>query len=186
MTINQIFSNDEISERAFTTCIDNDVENIFELKEYYKIFGDFKLYKNCGYNTNIELISICEKYLDLNDSFENHSVVQKPITLQKEISPLTDFKKVLIDDYITNQLSKLSPRSINALKKYLNGKINIDDISKKIFSNPNFKILSINSIGTKSFRELDEFINNIKNVIIQISDESDDFAIMILNLTKII
>lgn len=56
-----------LSERAKNICLDNSLDSLFKLLEFYKEHGNFLALRNCGKKSNNELIALAEKYLSQFD-----------------------------------------------------------------------------------------------------------------------
>lgn len=52
-----------LSERAKNICLDNSLDSLFKVLEFYKENGDFLSLRNCGKKSNDELVAMAEKYL---------------------------------------------------------------------------------------------------------------------------
>lgn len=56
-----------LSERAKNICLDNSLDSLFKVLEFYKEHGNFLSLRNCGRKTNDELVALSEKYLSKFD-----------------------------------------------------------------------------------------------------------------------
>ncbi|MDP2424082.1 MAG: hypothetical protein U1C46_02030 [Bacteroidales bacterium] len=54
---------ENFSERTKNICLDNSLETIYKLIEYYNEHGGFQNLRNCGTKSNGELVSMIEKYI---------------------------------------------------------------------------------------------------------------------------
>lgn len=174
MTINEVFLQDEISVRAFNTCIDNEIETISELKQYYNTYGSFKHFRNCGKKTDLELVTICLKYFDLEDATTNIIDIYSNQNIIKLLSDFNEKKLLIVDNFIKINFLELSVRSSNALNRFLSGDISTKNIVKNIFDDLYFNINRINDIGAKSIPEIGCFFKEIKTFIIDLSDGSSE------------
>lgn len=52
-----------LSERAKNICLDNSLDSLFKVIEFYKANGDFLSLRNCGKKTNEELVAMAQKYI---------------------------------------------------------------------------------------------------------------------------
>ena len=46
-------------------CFEDSLDTLFKILSYYRENGTFRKIRNCGVNTDMELISLSEKYLKL-------------------------------------------------------------------------------------------------------------------------
>lgn len=169
MTINEIYLKNEISVRALNTCLDNEIETISELKEYYNTYGSFKHFRNCGRKTDSELVGVCLKYFDLDsetdeehDLFSNHNIVEL-------LSKFDERRISIVDNFIRTEFLELTVRSSNALGRFLSGDISVMAIRNKIFKDNYFNLNRIGDIGAKSIPEVGFFLKEIKSLIIELS-----------------
>lgn len=203
MTITEMFSKDLISIQAFKTCVNNEIQNLFELQEYYKIFENFKLYRNCDDKTNLELICICSRHSDLYDSNKTCKLNKRGRPEKKRIvTPaksvnyvdeshklycnLDSIRRFIIDNKILLLTSNLSSRSKNALKIYFEDQINLDAIITRIFTNDDFNVKNIKNIGDTSKKEISEYLTEIQNFTFLISDIRKDEELLRLKMKYLI
>lgn len=167
MTIDKIFKNKKISVRSYNVCKSNKLNTIFELKDFYNKRGSFRYLRNCGSASNIELISICNNYDDINfeENYENEENSPKNIALI-----LNRIQREVINSFILVNINNLSIRSQNAIKLFLDGNIKITNFSKKIFSKNTFEVKRIKNIGEKSISELEIFIQKIEDFLTEVSE----------------
>jgi len=168
---------ENLSVRTVNICKYNDLLDLNKILQSFWENGDFKKLRNCGNNSNKELIDICNKY-------ENSIIKpQEPITEnQKEknvfveiIDNLTIKQKAVLNNIIYAKFRSLTARSNNALGNYLENSITIKDLNKYIFSDSNFTISALKNIGNKTGNEINLFLNEIKELIKIVSVfESED------------
>lgn len=53
-----------LSERATNICLDNSLDSLYKVIEYYKEHDDFLTLRNCGKKTNEELVAMARKYME--------------------------------------------------------------------------------------------------------------------------
>lgn len=70
MTIDEIYKNKQICARTYNVCIDNNINSIERLKEYYLKHKSFEHLKNCGQKTNEELIDFCINHPEIYNNIE--------------------------------------------------------------------------------------------------------------------
>jgi hypothetical protein len=94
-TINDILL-EKLTVRALNVCLKAGLNSIAKLLEYYREHNTFRELKNCGLNTDQELISLCAKY------------GQEPI-----------YEKTSLDEYFSLRLNYLKPYIPHAIFKEL-------------------------------------------------------------------
>jgi hypothetical protein len=174
MTLKEIYSNNEISARAFNTCVDNKIGTISELREIYSNYGSFKPIRNCGEKTNLELISICLKYFEDNEAKVLKDLNSNEVPIQIMITSLNQNQQNLINNFIVNNYSKLSHRTKNGLETFLEGEISLNGFFENIFSMQSFKPSELTNLGVKSIPELETYLKGVESYIIKIHNLKDD------------
>lgn len=198
MTINEIFLKDEISVRAFNTCTDNEIKTISELKEHFNTYGSFKNFRNCEKKTNSELVEVCLKYFD-QVNYENKE--NSEVSNLNILKLLESYNKKQIDqinNIISINFKKLSTNNSVAVKRYLNGCINVDGFLEYIYKNPFFDVFYLKEYEEISYKEIEDFIKEISNSIININsiidqvkdaqlinnNNDDNFKLKVTNLNR--
>lgn len=69
---------DNLSERTKNVCFEDSLDTLYKILSYYKENGTFRKIRNCGLKTDLELISLSEKYLKLAE------LNQEDITMSEE------------------------------------------------------------------------------------------------------
>ncbi len=170
MTIESIFLNGELSVRSYHSCKSSEIETVKELIAYFYKHKNFLKLRMCGKRSSEELIRICETYLDCYEKEDNEINEVIPNEIVDKILTLNRSQRQIINSYITIQFSNLSTRSKNALNIYLDNKIDINNLSDKIFS-----ILKFNfNIGKGSIIELEIFMNKIRNFLVEIYEINNE------------
>lgn len=150
MKIDELYYFEGISNRSYNVCKNNDLDDLIEILKYYRDNGNFESLKNCGKKSNQELINLCLKNLEKTP---------------EESIFLSELDKEKLNNILINQFNLLSNRCKNSLENYLKGKIEIENIIKKIIYNNNFNIFKLRNIGNKSYYEIECFLNNIREII---------------------
>jgi len=179
MTLKEIYSNNEISARAFNTCVDNKIKTISELREIYSNYGSFKPIRNCGEKTNLELISICLKYFDDNEIKGLKDLNSDEVPIQIMITSLNQNQQNLINNYIVENYSKLSHRTKIGLETFLEGEISLNGFFENIFSKESFKPSKLTNLGIKSIPELETYIKGVESYIIKIHNLKDENELLL-------
>ena len=56
---------DNLSERTKNVCTEESIDTLFRILSYYREHGTFRKLRNCGLKTDLELVTLSEKYLKL-------------------------------------------------------------------------------------------------------------------------
>jgi hypothetical protein len=56
---------DNLSERTKNVCVEDSIDTLFRILSYYREHGTFRKLRNCGLKTDLELVTLSEKYLKL-------------------------------------------------------------------------------------------------------------------------
>ena len=159
-------ANEDLSVRAYNVCYNASINTIQDLLNFYLKKKTFKKIRNCGTNTNIELILICKKYLNYKNS-ENNIKEQN----NNEHNIDNNYKNVIVAKYysikqldISNNISERAKTVCeNASFKYLG------DILEYYHNNLSFK--KLRNCGTKTNNEL---IKICENHVIENKDSYKD------------
>lgn len=176
MTINEIFLKNEITTQTYNTCLDNNIETLMELKQFYLTNGSFDQLKKCETKSKKELVELCFK------NFDSDSVTIPKVGDYSNfdyyffIKGFNQNQTDSLDSAMLVVLNKYSIRSINAISRIFCGDINADNFSKCIFKYNNFEMHALKkmkNVGVKSLQEIVSFICEIKNLIILINEKSN-------------
>jgi len=191
--VNQVIENIElkkladienISVRAYNICAYNDLLDLGKILQYFWENGDFKKIRNCGNNSNQELIDICNKYKYSISKTDNNTRIPSPKNEIREIiENLTVKQKAVLNNIVSAKFNSLSQRSSNALSDYLNHTITIKNLKEHIFSDTNFETSTLKNIGSKASEELNLFLKEIKEFIklVAIFENEEDLTIELFN-----
>lgn len=113
-------------------------------------------------------------YISSIDDIELTKIESSSNTILDNIIDLSPFQIELINFNLLIQFEKLSVRSKNGLKLYLNNNIDFDNLHKKIISKINFDYYELHNIGQRSKYELELFFNNIRDFSIKIQQIKDE------------
>lgn len=166
MRLEQFYNLKEISFRSYKICLDNELNSLNLILNYYNQNNSFIELKNCGKESNEELVSLCIKYIELSFTELKHNN-----DLLNKINLLKENQKDLINKFIDFKLNNLSNRSKNVLGIYLNGDFNFNNIRIKILENEKFNLRKLKNAGSKTAIELSKFIDTLKSYIENIEDE---------------
>ena len=175
---------ENISVRTYNICAYNDLLDLGKILQYFWVNGDFKKIRNCGNNSNQELINICNKYQYLISKTDNNTRIPSPKSeITEIIESLTAKQKAVLNNIVSAKFNNLSQRSRHALSNCLNHTITIKSLKEYIFSDINFEISSLKNIGSKASDELNLFLNEIKDFIklVAIFENEEDLTRELLN-----
>ncbi|OUR93979.1 hypothetical protein A9Q87_04545 [Flavobacteriales bacterium 34_180_T64] len=173
MTLDEIYRKENISVRSYHVCKYNNLNSVIDLKEYYYKFKSFEKLRNCGRKSNEELIEICNNYQ--SNGFESEKFkteYQNPLI--KIIIGLTRVQRDVINSFILINTNRLSVRSKNAISLYLEGNLKLKNFTEKISLSDSFAIKNIKNIGIKCIPELENYISNINDFLIEVNESNDE------------
>jgi hypothetical protein len=87
MNLDQLRNIENLSVRAYNVCINSNLKSFELILNWYKKYGNFKKLRNCGSNTNDELVLICIKYIDyetgsLTDDKESELSLENAVSVR--------------------------------------------------------------------------------------------------------
>lgn len=179
MTIEEIYTTEDISARSFNVCNDNNLRYLSEILNHYREYRTFENLRNCGKKSNEELITLCLKHID----YDNNQIVvtSKPQNeLLLTINNFTITQREIVNSFIEINLNNLSKRSKNSISSFLNGNLKIQNISNKILTNERFNYQNIRNAGDKSITELKNFIESIIEIIKKVSEVDNENELVVL------
>lgn len=171
MTIDEIYKNHGISVRSYNVCKYNKLYTIFDLKDFYKKRGTFRYLRNCGFASNIELISICNNYDDIN-SDENYEHEENPVV--NIVSNLSRTQRDVINSFILVNTNSLTNRNQNAIKYFLKYDLKIKNFANNILLFKTFQVNTIKNVGSGSILELEIYIKKIKDFLLEVSENDNE------------
>ena len=173
---------ENLSVRATHLCENASLHCLGDIINFYKTHGGFTKIRNCGKNTNAELINICKKYPNaINNGTkytENNEAKQGKVLFDNtedkrlnQIHKLTVHELVILNNLIKEKLDSLSNRAENALLVFLKHDITIYNIKNRIYDNKDFDVKNIKNVGKKTAKEIEVFLieliqtsHNIRNL----------------------
>lgn len=171
----------ELSVRSQNVCSDNGFTNIRSIVSYYWVHGTFINLRKCGQKSNKELIDLSTKYeiyfLDENPKIEI-LIEEPPNPFIRKITNLSITQKSLLLNILNYRFSKLSVRSSNALKSFMESNISMQDV-RFLLSNSESELRSIRNVGANTISEINDFINSLKELIETVSKYSDEDDIVV-------
>lgn len=127
--------------------------------------------RNCGFASNIELISICNNYDDIN-SDENYQHEENPIV--NIVSNLSRTQRDVINSFILVNTNSLTNRNQNAIKYFLKDDLKIKNFANNILLFKTFQVKKIKNVGSGSIHELEIYIKKIKDFLIEVSENDNE------------
>ena len=101
---------DKLSGRAFSLCTNTKLYTLWDIKLFYKDYGNFFKFKNCGEIINNELCLLCE--IELNMS----SLILKPVLfILDKYDMLLPKQKSRLHDFLVSVLSFWRKTSVGCL-----------------------------------------------------------------------
>ena len=169
-----------ISVRAYNVCKYNSLITLQDIIRFYQNNKPwhFRNLRNCGRNTNDELVELCEKYIKSN-SLNNHTIeinsqiIDETTSIEQKVIHLSFKQKRILNNLINNRINELTIRSLNALKSLTKNDLSVENLIK-LLSDYGYQFKNIKNIGKKSEPELTRFYNWIEEQIDLISTFSDD------------
>jgi hypothetical protein len=169
MTIEEIYYSEDISVRSFNVCNDNDLKDLNAILKHYREHKTFGNLRDCGRKSNEELIRLCLTYSNEDDLSANEIVMTENL-FSKIVMNLSNKQTEEINYSTINQSKNLSVRSLNSLRFYLRGNLDIININEKILSNGDFYIQKLRNVGKKSIPEIIQFIESLKKELFRNTD----------------
>ncbi len=169
MNLTELTNKKLLSVRSYNICLYNKLLNDVDIQTYYSKFGTFERLRNCGEESNNELINIAKQF---SNSQKRSNEFEDPIINQ--VSKLNGRQRKLINCYIYSSYRKLSKRSQNAISCVIGDKLILKYFLENIFKNKSFTVSKIRNVGILSADEIERFLERIKNIINEVVNEKDE------------
>lgn len=148
---------ENLSVRAVNVCNNAELENLADILYYFLEHKTFKKIRNCGNNTDLELLEVCNKYIDgyVLPNIENDSVKIEPIKSEEEqlLLQLSGRKALVVNQYLRFLIAQLNVRPSNAIMSALGGDLTFKNYCD-VFIISNFNFSNLRNIGKNSETEL--------------------------------
>lgn len=180
MTIDEVYYSGDISTRTRNVCGQNGLNDLSSILKYYQENETFLKLRNCGRKSNMELTSLCLKYL----AFEldlNEKTIKIKTDLSDSINNFTRLQRDIVNKFIEINKFYLSNRSRNSINTFLNGNFKIQNISEQILLNNKFDFEKIRHAGKKSIDELKVFFNSIIDFIETVAELKNEYDLIKLS-----
>lgn len=160
-----------VSVRAYNICVNNGLNNVDSVVDFYKVNGSFDKLRTCGLKTNLELINFCKENIDSN-SISKMSDDGGPVLLL--IENFNRLQQRVIRYYYYLLLGNLPSQTRRALRDYLVDRSNspMENVFEKILNNQAFDLGHFHFLGAIEIRKLSHFIGSFKNMVQSVSDIS--------------
>ena len=114
--------------------------------------------------------------------FESHFVKENTNNINYCIEKLNRSQRQIINNYISILTKQLSVRSKNAISNFLGSEPSLYLLSNSVYSKLMFNANSIKKIGEVSIPEVNIYLNEIKNFIIEVYNKSEEDELALLEL----
>ena len=180
ISLDELTKIEKISVRAYNVCKYNSLITLQDIIRFYQNNKPwhFRNLRNCGRNTNDELVELSEKYIQSsplnNHSIEiNSQIIDETTSIEQKVIQLSFKQKRILNNLINNRINELTIRSLNALKSLTKNDLSVENLIK-LLSDYGYQFKNIKNIGKKSEPELTRFYNWVEEQIDLISTFSDD------------
>lgn len=170
---------EKLSMRSLNICKYSNLNDITSLLAHFRKYGNFLNVRNCGMKSNEELISVCLKYNDYYESDFSEQIKPEK-QLISIIKNFTRAQREIVNSFIEINTNSLSNRGKNAITSFLNGNLNIRNISQTILTNDKFNLKDIKNVGTKTVTELKSFFDSIIDLIEKVSEVENENELIAL------
>jgi len=155
-SLEELARNEYLSVRSINVCDNAGLKSLREILKFQEFNGSFASIRNCGVNSDEELINFCRNYKDvLTLTFNNEN------DLKSKFRGLNPFQRSILNRHFDFLFTNLSVRARNGLNSISESSNQIEILENIIF--PKHKFKSISNIGIKTVGE----INLLKSELIQ-------------------
>lgn len=170
MSIKEQYKLGKVSTHTYNICRAHNILSVQDLIEYYQNHKSFDQLKGCGMKSYEELTTIYkENYIDNGDKTKLRFVDR----IKEVVSNLSRTQREVINSFISIKVERLTVRSKNALRKYLDENIRIRNVETKILSNKEFDFFELKNIGAKCSDEIQNCLAQIKFMLKVVYDSKD-------------
>lgn len=163
--IQTIALHENLSRRALNVCLDSKLNTLGELLNHYTVFGSFKNLRNCGSNTDIQLMTICIQYID------NGCLTLKDNTQKKRETWEDRFSNSNISIKDLSEIEKISLRTIHVLEN-----CGIDTLLDLIDHHEVRGFKDARNCGEKTLREIERIVNKYKGLLLDSSEKNNQIS----------
>jgi len=119
---------------------------------------------------------------NIEKDFESHFVKENTNNINYCIEKLNRSQRQIINNYISILTKQLSVRSKNAISNFLGSEPSLNLLSNSIYSKLMFNTNSIKKIGEVSVPEINSYLNEIKDFILEVYNKSEEDELAFLEL----
>ena len=156
-----------ISASSFSLCKNNSLKSISDLKKHLIEHGSFENLKNCGKDSNRELIKLSHNYLNIS------LPLLKQDSWNYLFNNLTKEHLNILDEYIALCIKPLKVRPRNAIKLLLKNNPTFENLLHSGLLCENFDLKSLKNVGNSSYPEVHLFVNKIKTYAQELATITD-------------
>ena len=165
---------EKLNPKSLNRCIENKLNDLQSIIIYFWENDDFLKLKNCGQKSNLELIELCRKYeLTLRKSIVVLLGENPKKSFIQKINDYSIKQKSLFNTILQYRFSKLSVRSSDALKSYMQSDISIQGVIF-ILCHPESELRNIRHVGVSAIAEINDFVNSLLELIDTVSNCSNE------------
>lgn len=174
MTLDDLKKKVALSVRSYNVCYGSSLNSIEEIKEFYLKFGSFLSIRNCGEKSNKELISLSEKYINNELSFEEEKEEEKESDKQNYdlLTTVNSFNRIqrkIINNQLLLKFNSLKKRAKTSILDVLDGNLNIKELTERMLIPRDFKVEELHYVGKKTVDEIENFLIEAQELINSIS-----------------
>ena len=167
----ELFNKDKLSKMTYSFCIVNKVNSISGMMQHFNSYKNL----NCSdLKAKKELIELSQKHFMYAGQLNRQEFLNI-------IDALNPRQKLIVNNYINLQLPMLSARSKKGLAMHLNNDVDLEAFVEFIFSSANFNSSKIFNVGKTSVPEIDAFIKDLKEFILQANNNPCAFPSQLLD-----
>lgn len=192
ISVEQLKKIHNFSVRTYNVCLKHDLITLEKILNYYVLHGLFTNLEGCGKKSDLELIQVCDKYLNNKHLIDIKNFL--PTTNKEEIlfEPYQNFSRIkiqFIERYYQHSIQKLNQRAHNtALLLYEKANNSVSELYLQL-KRINFRYSQIPKIGKKTTKELEVFYNHLFDVIRLVAKDDDQniyFDLFLINIEEFI
>jgi hypothetical protein len=172
MSIRQLYIVENLSQRSLNVCIDANLKTLTDILNYRHTNSEFLHLKNCGQNSNEELLQICEKYdnLILSGIIKGNDFMPKAANERIVKNGAVEFASVeLIENIELERLAEIENISVRSKNVCVIANLtSLRLIIQYYYNKGGGGFLSIRNCGQTSNLELikicQKYVNSVKSV----------------------
>ncbi len=163
MTLKQLYSKKNMGKIAYKICYNNKIRTLKALLRHGDKHHTFENLHGCDERINNEILRVY-----LQHSIHKLKNNETP-PLTRIISNLNCMQRDIIALFIDNHYWRMPKRAQNAILKYLDNDLSVENINEKILSNDSFSSREVRSVGILMAKEVDTFTSKLRHLITEVS-----------------